>query len=106
MLQDKLNGKEGKFYNRLCTYNYTCVVYLKKSKNKNSFFFIKMKKLTIEKKLLLHDVQVRRLNLKRFRKLVLVFLLLKIVCFLEQIMSAHKYQNKFLNQVEAIMHIY
>ena len=65
-----------------------------------------MKKLTIEKKLLLHDVQVCRLNLKRFRKLVLVFLLLKIVCFLEQIMSAHKYQNKFLNQVEAIMHIY
>ena len=36
-----------------------------------------MKKLTIEKKLLLHDVQVRRLNLKRFRKLILVFLLLK-----------------------------
>lgn len=52
MLQDKLNGiKEGKFYNRLRTYKLHMHGLLKKkTRIKIVNFFIKMKKLTIEKK--------------------------------------------------------
>lgn len=50
MLQDKLNGKEGKFYNRLCTYKlHMHGLFKKKARIKIVNFFIKMKKLTIEK---------------------------------------------------------